>query len=319
MKIQIVPFLLLLSTSAFSQTKEKISLEWKIPKNDTLKYKTTMNVIRLESEVSNKNDSTSILSGEAFEKIKESLSEFNSDIKYQTNLFVNKKDEKQIDVEMLMFNEEEDNAAEKLKEMITQLKVENQEEGKTKKSKDKIDETEEDSLSFKNLYKDLVKLNGNVVLRGRITTGGEIISTYYKNAQKNLLAVLFELPNRKVEMGEKWKLNISLIEMDQNFVCDSLSKENAVHIEEIIEKEGEKIAVIKYNISEYVIGDFNNPMGGLFGIDSNKKTFMKISHIATGYFSILQGKWINYEGTMEIESNFSMFGGKSKTEFKLIE
>ena len=319
MKIQIVPFLLLLSTSAFSQTKEKISLEWKIPKNDTLKYKTTMNVIRLESEVSNKNDSTSILSGEAFEKIKESLSEFNSDIKYQTNLFVNKKDEKQIDVEMLMFNEEEDNAAEKLKEMITQLKVENQEEGKTKKSKDKIDETEEDSLSFKNLYKDLVKLNGNVVLRGRITTGGEIISTYYKNAQKNLLAVLFELPNRKVEMGEKWKLNISLIEMDQNFVCDSLSKENAVHIEEIIEKEGEKIAVIKYNISEYVIGDFNNPMGGLFGIESNKKTFMKISHIATGYFSILQGKWINYEGTMEIESNFSMFGGKSKTEFKLIE
>ena len=240
MKIQIVPFLLLLSTLAFSQTKEKISLEWKIPKNDTLKYKTTMNVIRLESEVSNKHDSTSILSGEAFEKIKESLSEFNSDIKYQTNLFVNKKDEKQIDVEMLMFNEEEDNAAEKLKEMITQLKVENQEEGKTKKSKDKIDETEEDSLSFKNLYKDLVKLNGNVVLRGRITTGGEIISTYYKNAQKNLLAVLFELPNRKVEMGEKWKLNISLIEMDQNFVCDSLSKENAVHIEEIIEKEGEK-------------------------------------------------------------------------------
>ena len=77
MKIQIVPFLLLLSTSAFSQTKEKISLEWKIPKNDTLKYKTTMNVIRLESEVSNKNDSTSILSGESFEKIKESLSEFN--------------------------------------------------------------------------------------------------------------------------------------------------------------------------------------------------------------------------------------------------
>ncbi|HRE79190.1 MAG TPA: hypothetical protein PLL09_15340 [Flavobacterium sp.] len=319
MKIQTLPFLLLLSTLAFSQTKEKISLEWKIPKNDTLKYKTTMNVIRLESEVSNTNDSTSIFSGEAFEKIKESLSEFNSDIKYQTNLFVNKNDEKQIDVEMLMFNDEEDNAAEKLKEMITQLKVENQKEGKKKKSKDKIDETEEDSLSFKNLYKDLVKLNGNVVLRGRITTGGEIISTYYKNAQKNLLSVLFELPNRKVEIGEKWKLNISLIEMDQNFVCDSLSKENAVHIEEIIEKEGEKIAVIKYNISEYVIGDFNNPMGGLFGIDSNKKTFMKISHIATGYFSILQGKWINYEGTMEIESNFSMFGGKSKTEFKLIE
>jgi hypothetical protein len=291
MRIITLQFLLFISTLAYSQSKEKISLEWKISKNDTLKYKTTMNAIQEKSEVSNQNDSTSIFSGKHFEKILESLSDINSDIKYQTNLFVNKNDEKQIDIEMLMINDEKDNS----------------------------DEIEKDSLNFKNLFKGLVGLNGNVVLRGRITNGGEIVSTYYKNSQKNLISILFELPNKKVEIGEKWKLNLSLIEMDQNFVCDSLSTENAVYIEQIIEKDDDKIAIIKYNISEYVIGDFSNPMGGLFGMGTDKKTFMKVSHIATGNFSILKGKWINYEGIMEIESNFSIFGGKSKTEFKLIE
>jgi hypothetical protein len=316
MRIKALYPLLLTSTLAYSQTKEKISLEWKISKNDTLKYKTTMNVINDKSEVSIKDDSASIFFGKDFNKIRESLSQINSDIKYQTNLFVNKNHEKFIDIEMIMLDNEKDNPTEQLKKMMSQMNVDKQKKGKKKK---KIDEIENDSLNFKNIFKGLVGANGNIVLRGRITNTGEIISTYYKNSQKNLISVLFELPNRKVEIGEKWKLNVSLIEMDQNFVCDSLSKENTVYVEQIIEKDGDKIAVLKYNINEYVIGDFNNPIGGMFGMETDKKTFMKISHIATGHFSIFKGKWINYEGVMEVESNFSMFGGKSKTELKLIE
>ena len=61
MRINTLFFLLFISTLAFSQTKEKISLEWKISKNDTLKYKTTMNAIKEKGEVSSKNDSTSCL------------------------------------------------------------------------------------------------------------------------------------------------------------------------------------------------------------------------------------------------------------------
>ncbi|WP_304200707.1 hypothetical protein, partial [Flavobacterium alvei] len=196
MRIKTLQFLLFISTFAFSQTKEKISLEWKISRNDTLKYKTTMNAIKEKSEVSSENDSTSIFSDKNFEKIRESLSEINSGMKYQTNLFVNKKDEKLIDIEMLMFNEEKDDSIEKFKEMMSQEKVENQQKEKKKKDKNKIDEIEKDSLNFKNLYKGLVGLNGNIVLRGRISNTGEIISTYYKNSQKNLISVLFELPNR---------------------------------------------------------------------------------------------------------------------------
>ena len=140
MRIRILQFLLFLSTLAFSQTKEKISLEWKISKNDTLKYKTTMNAIKEKSGVGNKKDSTSILSGKDFDKIRESLSKINADMKYQTNLFLNKKDEKMIDIEMLMFDEKIENTGENLKEMSSQLKVENQQKEKKKKRKNKIDE-----------------------------------------------------------------------------------------------------------------------------------------------------------------------------------
>ena len=178
MKIKTLQFLLFITTLAFSQTKEKISLEWKISKNDTLKYKTTMNAIKEKSEVTSKKDSTSIFSGKDFEKIRESLSEINSDMKYQTNLLENKKNEKQIDIEMLMFSDEKDNSTEKLKELMSKLKVDKQQNEKKKKKKNKNDEVEKDSLNFKNLYKGLISLNGNVVLRGRITNTGEIISTY---------------------------------------------------------------------------------------------------------------------------------------------
>ena len=54
--------------------------------------------------------------------------------------------------------------------------------------------------------------------------------------------------------------------------------------------------------------------------DDDKKTFMKMTHQATGYFSINKGMWIEYDGNMEIQTNFSMMGmgGNKRTEFKLI-
>lgn len=314
MKIITLVVFLIFSTSAISQNKEKVLLEWKIAKNDTLRYVTTMNPTTEETEDSNPKDTGAIFSANDFKKIQKSLQAINSNSKYQTKLFVNKKDAKLIDIEMLMLNDQKDDSGQSLNEMLSQ-----KQNGKKKKGKNKTEEKENDSLDFKNLYKSLAGLNGNIVLRGRITTTGEIVSTYYKSSQTNLIATLFELPNRKVEIGEKWKLNVHLIQMDQNFTCDSLNIENSAYIEKIIEKEGDKIAVIQYNLSEYVIGDFNNPMGAMFGMSTEDKTYMKMSHVATAYFSINKGKWITYEGVMEIDTNFSMLGGKSKTVFKLVE
>lgn len=320
MKIKVFTILVsLLSYSlVFSQSSEKISLEWKISKIDTIKYKTSMNTIRFQNENNKQSDSNSFFGGNDYKEIIKSLSEINSNLKYQTNLFINKLNSNFIDIEMLIINNES-NSNEAFITSMAQMKNESQKDEKKKKNKkSKENENGIDSTEFKNMLKGLASLNNNIVLRGRISNTGEIVSTYYKNSQTNVISILFELPNRKVEVGEKWKLNVSLIQMDQNFLCDSLSKENSAFIEKIIEKDNDKIAVIQYNIHEYVLGDFNNPLGGMFGMSTNEKTYMKASYIATGYFSIIKGKWNSYVGEMEIETN-TMLGEKSKTEFILIE
>ncbi len=309
---------LAITAHAFCQTNEKILLEWKLQKNDTLRYKTAMNITQEDKEVEGNMDTTSIISREEIKELQKSVLELNSDIKYQINLYENNRNNKWVDIEMVMLNKDKVNSNDFLKEMMSLQKDKSSKKDK-KKDKKKNNEVKPDSLNFKKLFSSISGLNGNVVLRGRISKTGEIVSTYYKNSQRNLISILFELPNKNIGIGEKWKLNVNLIEMDQNFVCDSLNKENYAYIEKVIEKDGDKIAIIKYNLLEYVKGDFNNPINPMFGMESNKKMYMKATHNATGYFSILKGKWINYEGTLIIESNFSIINGKTKTEYKLEE
>lgn len=309
---------LLITAHAFCQTDEKILLEWKLQKNDTLKYKTAMNITQEDKDIEENKDTSSIISREEMKELRKSVLELNSDKKYQINLYENNRNNKWVDIEMVMLNKEKDNSNSFLKEMMS-LQTDKSSKRDKKKDKKKNDEVNPDSLNFKKLFSNLVGLNGNVLLRGRITKTGEIVSTYYKNSQRNLISILFELPNKNIGIGEKWKLNVNLIEMDQNFICDTLNKENYAYIEKVIEKDGDKIAIIKYNVSEYVKGDFNSPINPMFGMENNKKLYMKATHNATGYFSILKGKWINYEGTLVIESNFSVINGKTKTEYKLEE
>ena len=179
--------------------------------------------------------------------------------------------------------------------------------------KEKADTTE-------TLFSGMAKMNGNIVLRGKVSPEGELLSFYYKEAQKNLISILFELPTKPVAIGDEWELKVSMVSMDQNFKADTLYRKNIVQLKDIKNKNGNKIAVIEYDIEEYVSGDFGNGMMAMFSKDkSDKKTFMKMSHKATAEFDINKGYWILYDGIMDIETNFSLMGmgGNKRTEFKL--
>ena len=123
---------LLISTISYSQTKEKILLEWKISKNDTLKYKTSMKATR--QEIAN-TDRDSLAN--AFEEIRKSMSEANSNAKYQSNLFVNNRNENLIDIEMLMLNDEKDNDGQNFEELIAEFKSNSDKKSKKKKKRTK--------------------------------------------------------------------------------------------------------------------------------------------------------------------------------------
>lgn len=203
-----------------------------------------------------------------------------SDLKYETKLFPDKNGN--VDIAMMM-------------------------------KKDKADTTE-------TLFSGMAKMNGNIVLRGKVSPEGELLSFYYKEAQKNLISILFELPTKPVAIGDEWDLKVSMVSMDQNFKADSLFKKNAVRLKDIKIKNGNKIAVIEYDIREYVSGDFGNGLMTMFSKEkADKKTFMKMSHKATAEFDLKKGYWISYDGIMEVETNFSIWGmvGNKRTEFKL--
>lgn len=292
----------------FSQSNDEIILDWKISKNDTIIYNTKMSSISKNNRTINEKDTIH----NSFNQLRESLNQINSNLKYQTKLFENSKNINHIDIEMSVVDDNSEKSNEDLDKLIKKIDKKNK-KYKKNESQDKESILNDFTINFANSFKN------NIVLRGRISKNGEIISNYYKNAQKKLISILFELPNKPIKVGESWSLNINLIEMDQNFIADSISSSNKVYIEKIIEENGEKIAIIKYNIYEYVDGNFNNPFGSMFGMKNNEYIFMKTTHSAIGHFSITKGKWISYEGLMEIDSNFPMINGKRTTEYKLIE
>jgi len=84
---------------------------------------------------------------------------------------------------------------------------------------------------------------------------------------------------------------------------------------DIKKNKGETIAVIKYNIVEYVNGTFNSPsfMGG----GEEQKTMMKFTHQAIAEFSVDKGRWISYDGIMSLDAS-GVLTAKKKTKFTLI-
>src|SRR5207253_3068024 len=116
----------------------------------------------------------------------------------------------------------------------------------------------------------------------------------------NLISVLFELPTKPVAIGDSWPLDINLIANDQNFICDSSYKINKVTLQDIKQVNGETVAVLKYEIVEFVKGNFNTPR--FFGKEGPRETVMRISHQAVAEFSIDKGRWISHDGIMTLYS-----------------
>ncbi|MEO0471540.1 MAG: hypothetical protein AAF206_18060 [Bacteroidota bacterium] len=131
-----------------------------------------------------------------------------------------------------------------------------------------------------------------------------------------MIALFFQLPTHPVKIGDKWSLDINLIANDQTFVCDSAYKINEVTLSDIRNVKGEKIALIQYNIEEYVQGTLNLP--SFLGKKSKEtKSTMKFSFQGIGEFSVDKGRWATYEGTMILDASGPRISSQ-KTRYALI-
>jgi hypothetical protein len=98
--------------------------------------------------------------------------------------------------------------------------------------------------------------------------------------------------------------------MDQNFTCDSSSKTNEVTLIGIKKENGDTIAVLKYNISEYVHGNFYMP--SFSGNGQEKSTMMDFSYKGIAEFSVEKGRWIKYDGIMNLSAEGAIVSQKKE-------
>jgi len=77
-------------------------------------------------------------------------------------------------------------------------------------------------------------------------------------------------------------------------------------------KNGEHIATLKYDILEYVDGNFIMPFNS-----EPIKTTMKMSFQGVGKFSVENGRWVSYDCLMS-STNTGMMTSQSTKKFSLI-
>ena len=293
MRLRITFFLAVITLSMFGQKNQTVDLKWKIAKDEKLSYLTVMSDIdtsSIEMDFGGLFKALSDSSENGIKESKEFFKKFNQAFKNQDYVTtLTNKGNRVIDIVM------------------------------TAKPKEQSKETDIDKANSKEaeIMKMMQSMTQGVVLRGSVYESGGIHSFWIKSTQKNLISLFFELPTNPVKVGDKWSLDINLITNDQNFECDSAYKKNEVTLNEIKVVNGDSIAVLKYNIDEYVKGDFNTP--SFFGSEGGKKeTLMRFSHQGIAEFSVNNGRWISYDVIMSLEATGIMTANK-KTKYSLIK
>ena len=317
--------ILLITTcsSKFTDNKSKdefIELKWKILPNDSLVYQTVMTEIGestfemdfggfFDSMLDSHSSESKIFGKEFFKTLKESLN--NTDL--ITVLTPSKYFENVIDIVLFAekkeapIPEESDEQIEMMEDRVSddeEMEVEDQDTSEFDPAKKMI-----------NAMKEMLK---GVLLRGSVNTNGTLHSFWLKSSQKNLISIFFELPGKPIRVGDTWILhNVNFIGNDHNFVCEEAKKRNIVKLIEIKKEKGQTIAVIEYDLYEYVSGEFNAPTLFLGG-SHKEKTVMTFVFKALAEFSIEEGKWISYNGIMALKTSGVMTTNQ-KQKFALIE
>lgn len=283
----------------FDNDFKKVALKWNV--NDTIKYITKMEQVgeaefnmdfektfgNIFSDISKKiidstsvkkdsakNDLNNLFKGDLFKKMKSEFNKINNKTELITYLTKSPNFENVIDVEMIRKN------------LI-----------------------KNDSIDEKSLFS---MIKSGTQLKGSIYENGSLHSFWLNNAQRNLISLFYELPAKEIKKGDVWSLkNLNYIQYNNIFNCNKAEKKNEVKLVDLIKKNRETIALIEYNIYEYVDGNII-----FFG--NKTPSNMKMKYNAKGEFSIDKGKWVSYKGFLSIETN-GMISSKSKQKFELIE
>ena len=299
-KIIMITSTLILILSSFStkniakkgEFQDGITLNWKVSQNDTIVYRTVMKQLGESEFEMNFNQVFSSL----HKIVPDSISRKLDSIPESDNLFDNDFFKK---IKELYQNYN-------LTTYLTRSKVF---EGIIDVEMIRKLNKTNDSLNEKEGFNEMLS---GTQLKGSIYRNGSIHSFWLNNSQKNLVALFFQLPKKKVKIGDIWSLqDLNYIQYGNIFHCEKADKTNEVKLTGINKTENDVIAVMEYNIHEYVSGKIDF-MGSL------SPSQMEMSFKGKSEFSVNKGRWISYVGFLTVKSN-GIMNSNSSQKLALIE
>lgn len=124
-----------------------------------------------------------------------------------------------------------------------------------------------------------------VEFAGKMSMDGSIINVQKQEMQGYFLDIMFELPKKKVDIGDSWALDIPAFDFRNKGDKPGVNK---VTLTDVLKDGNDEIGILKYEIKNS--GKSSSLFSGT------------ISFTGTGRFNITQGQWKSFEGTL-IHSN----------------
>ncbi|MBB6110149.1 hypothetical protein SAMN05421821_10844 [Mucilaginibacter lappiensis] len=275
------------STSACSQNNKTVLLKWKLDPKEVITYKTIMVGVDTADKKLDMSGLTKAMGlGDAvnWDDLQKMLKKLNANLQ-PGNMVATLAEKRKgiIDIELITKNDDKQDTA---------------------------------SSTLSEAEKMFKQMSTGVQLRGTIHEDGTIKSFYLKSEQKNIIALLFKLPGKSIKQGDSWPLSVNLLTADQNFKCDSSYRKNLVTAVKIENINGEQIFTLKYDIVEYIKGDFTIPSP--MGAQTPVKTVMSMSYQGIAKFSVDKGRWVAYDGLLSYNSS-GVMTANTKMKYSLVE
>jgi len=148
------------------------------------------------------------------------------------------------------------------------------------------------------------RLDGVVQLNTAINESGRIQHNFNKNLQRNLVAFLFHLPEKKIAVGDSWDIPVTLSSLNTPFLADTTQRINKVWLDNISEVPGYgKVATVIYLIKENIEGYKQHT------VTQEPEPFkVTATWFAVGEFILDENQWLRYTGRLETvigEYNYS--------------
>ncbi|MCP3097342.1 hypothetical protein LZ198_00490 [Myxococcus sp. K15C18031901] len=155
-----------------------------------------------------------------------------------------------------------------------------------------LPKTKPSSKEAREVAQRMKAMEGTVQVRATLTASG-LVTSDLKREERNLVALMVELPSRPVSVGDVWTHSADLLDMGKrwNGKGDTLNRVELVALER--EAEGRTVAVIDFTLAERHAGRYEDP-----SLLKPIPATMEMAYVGRGEFLVEEGRWRRVAGQM---------------------